>query len=686
MRQVLVKNGLSMGYLVQTAVSGSKKSCWEEASSQMHRLNKAQLALDQVTQRIVDGDTSEETLNEQAEALTAFEAAGGYNVDEKVASVLSGLGFAKEDYEKSCTEFSGGWQMKIALARLLLSEPEMLLLDEPTNHLDAKAKAWLGRYISSYDGTVVIVTHEEALLESARLTQVIEVRDQQAHMFRGSYDKFLEERVARVERAQKEYEEQQREIEKVLASPPRACRKSFRPCAVSIAHDILAMLCALAGICRRCSVSQLESYITRFGAKMSHAASAQSKKKALDRIERVQAPTDLEIVEDRAKLRFPRPQTCERDMITLKGATWGWNNQALYKDANIVIERGMRLVILGPNGCGKSTLLAALSGRLPLMAGSRSLAESLEMGVFTQDLAQVRRLHAVFGFENGRIVSDCRPIRCLAQDLDMDAVALDVVLEHVRHKDATITNERARAVMGALGLTGSKALQKIGTMSGGEKARVALSMFVLVPHNLLILDEPSNHLDMSTVQVLTEALQEYQGTIVVVTHNRPFCELLAPTHVATVLGSPGSQTVKIEERPLRASDWEGMEDAGSASGVPGASSRTMDRKMGTTTLSKKKGGGSATLKKGKNAVVEEEAPQRELFPWEMDGAIETGLKQNKQGKLVSVEKKLTPQQKKLEKMKNKAANDDEPQFKDKFEFQGKGGNGKAAKGKGKGKK
>merc|ERR1740138_714446 len=145
---------------------------------------------------------------------------------------------------------------------------------------------------------------------------------------------------------------------------------------------------------------------------------------------------------------------------------------------------------------------------------------------------------------------------------------------------------------------------------------------------------------MSTVHVLTEALQEYQGTIVVVTHNRPFCELLAPTHVATVLGSPGTQTVKIEERPLRASDWEGMEDAGSASGVPGASSRAMDRKMGTTTLSKKKGGGSATLKKGKNAVEEEEAPQRELFPWEMDGAMETGLKQNKQGKLVSVQKKL----------------------------------------------
>ena len=223
-------------------------------------------------------------------------------------------------------------------------------------------------------------------------------------------------------------------------------------------------------------------------------------------------------------------------------------------------------------------------------------------------------------------------------------------------------------------------------MSGGEKARVALAMFVLVPHNLLILDEPSNHLDMSTVQVLTEALQEYQGTIVVVTHNRPFCELLAPTHIATVLGDPGSQTVKIEERPLRPDDWAGMEADVSASGVPGSS--TMTRKLGTSTLSKKGGKGSTTLKKGSTTLKkEEEAPARELFPWEMDGAMDTGLKQNKQGKLVSVAKKLTPQQKKLEKMRNKASQSDEDGWdsEPKFDFADKGGK-KGKKGGKKGKR
>lgn len=464
----------------------------------------------------------------------------------------------------------------------------MLLLDEPTNHLDAKAKGWLGKYISAYEGTVVIVTHEESLLNSAALTQVVEVRDQKANIFRGSYSKFLEERVSRVQRAQKEYDEQQAEIE------------------------------------------HLEDYIRRFGAKFSHASQAQDKRKKLERIQakRVEAPTDLEIVEDRPPLHFPRPTFCERDMIQLKDASWGWNNKALYKNTDVQIERDMRMVVLGPNGCGKSTLLAALSGRLPLIDGTRRTAESLDIGVFTQDLAQ---------------------------DLDLEAVALDVVLETVRRKDPTITNQRARDVLGSLGITGGKALQKIGTMSGGEKARVALANFVLVPHNLLILDEPSNHLDVATVHVLTEALREYKGTMIVVTHNRPFCELLEPTHIATVVGEAGAQTVKVEERPLRPSDWAGMDADVSASGVPGGQ-RSMDRALGTSTLSKKKGGGSSTLKKGSQTIdMEEEEPVRELYPWETEGAMDTGLKQNKQGKLISKEKKLTPQQKKLEKMQSKGS-------------------------------
>mmetsp|Transcript_46102 Transcript_46102/g.108785 ORF Transcript_46102/g.108785 Transcript_46102/m.108785 type:complete len:772 (+) Transcript_46102:38-2353(+) len=573
---------MRMGYLIQSAVAGSERTAWQEASSQMIKLNKARDELEVSTAEITGGDTSERALNRMADAQTAFENAGGYNVEEKVASVLSGLGFGKDDFTKLCSDFSGGWQMKIALARLLLSEPDMLLLDEPTNHLDAAAKAWLGGYVAGYDGTVVLVTHEESLLTRAALTGIVEVRDERALVFRGSYDKFLIEREQRVLRAQTEWEQQQREI------------------------------------------ASLEDYITRFGAKASHAASAQSKQKMLDRIVRVPEPKNLEKPSARPNLRFPPPQFLEEEVLSLKKATWGWNEQPLYSDVNIDIVRGMRLAILGPNGCGKSTLLAALTGRLPLLSGERKLAESMEMGIFTQDLAQ---------------------------ELDLNQVAMDYVSKTVQDKDPSINLERVRAVMGALGLTGSKATQRIGTMSGGEKARVALSMFVLIPHNCLILDEPSNHLDVGTVEVLTEALQEYKGTVVVVTHNREFLELLAPTHIASVGGAPGSQKVTVEERPLRPSDWEGLPEE-EGGGVPGArkATITLGRSGGGAGVKKMGGGRQATAKPAKD----EEPAEREKYAWEADDALDTGMSINAKGQLVSKDnKKMTPQQKKKEKQQGK---------------------------------
>jgi ATP-binding cassette subfamily F protein 3 len=385
--------GMRMGYLVQTAVSGSTKTAWEEAASQMHRLNAAQAELDQATADITAGDTSDVALNRLADAQAAFEAAGGYNVEEKVASVLTGLGFAQEDFHKSCTEFSGGWQMKIALARLLLSEPDMLMLDEPTNHLDAAAKAWLGGYVSGYEGTVVLVTHEESLLDRAALTGVIEVRDEQAHVFRGDYRKFLVEREQRVLRAQSEYEQQQREI------------------------------------------AALEEYITRFGAKASHAASAQSKQKALDKIVRLPEPKTLAAPSAAPTLRFPPPQFLEMEALRLSQASWGWNDSPLYTGVDLTIERGVRLAVLGPNGCGKSTLLAALTGKLPLLTGERVEADSLQMGVFTQDLAQ---------------------------ELDLEQVALDHVLQTVQvhspiqngpaPQPAAVTNEFCKQVLARVSL------------------------------------------------------------------------------------------------------------------------------------------------------------------------------------------------------------------------------------------
>jgi ATP-binding cassette, subfamily F, member 3 len=228
----------------------------------------------------------------------------------------------------------------------------------------------------------------------------------------------------------------------------------------------------------------------------------------------------------RAKLVIPPPPKVLPALIKLRNATIGYTaDSPLVKNVDFTLTRGSRLVLLGPNGAGKTTVMRALTGQLPLLTGTREEGEGLSMGVFTQDLAQ---------------------------DLPQDEVALKYVLDSVRPRDMTISDQTARAALGALGLTGEKALRQIGQLSGGEKARVALAVFVLIPHNLLVLDEPSNHLDMATVEVLTDALAEYKGTLLVISHNRPFVERLRPTQVGIV--SQGK--LVVEERLLRPGDWE----------------------------------------------------------------------------------------------------------------------------------
>ncbi|CAM9132684.1 unnamed protein product [Laminaria digitata] len=243
----------------------------------------------------------------------------------------------------------------------------------------------------------------------------------------------------------------------------------------------------------------------------------------------------------KAKIRLPTPPACHTKQarskhdtyrysqlhtIVLDGASFGWGDAPpTATGVNLKLEKGQKLAILGPNGAGKSTLLKALAGVLPLSEGERNEGEGLKLGVFTQDLAQ---------------------------DLPQDAVALELVLDRVREHDATVSNEQARNILGSLGLTGPKALRKIGVLSGGEKARVALAIFVMIPYNLLMLDEPSNHLDAETLDSLVDAIKGWKGTVVVVSHNKDFVTRLAPTHTAVVEGG----VVKYLDRPPRASDWE----------------------------------------------------------------------------------------------------------------------------------
>jgi ATP-binding cassette subfamily F protein 3 len=451
--RVTLRGDAVIGWLPQTAVSGSTKTVWDEAKSQMASLDALRGRLEAAERAVERGDDG--AIERLDEAQNAFRIAGGWAADERIGEVLHGLGFGPDEWKRTCDTFSGGWQMRIALARLLLSEPNLLLLDEPTNHLDLHARSWLARYLDGYPHAVLVVSHDRHLLDRV-CKRIVELRGQELHAFTGNFTSWLRQREERIAQQQAAFESQQKEI------------------------------------------ARLERFVERFGAKATKASQAQSRQKVLDKMERIDAPE----AESKPRLRLPPAPGASYDVITLEKAAVGYGETVVLRDVDLAIERGMRIAVLGPNGSGKSTLLGALSARLPLSAGRRKLGKDVRIGVFTQDLAQ---------------------------DLPADGAPVEVVLARAPRA----TPGQVRAALGALGLTGDAALRPIGVLSGGEKARVALASFAVQPFDVLLLDEPTNHLDAVTVDVLVEALSEYDGALVVVTHDRFLVEQVA-THVVMV--------------------------------------------------------------------------------------------------------------------------------------------------------
>jgi ATPase subunit of ABC transporter with duplicated ATPase domains len=481
--KVIISQGAAVGYLEQTAVSGSSRSVAEEARSRMAATAAAaRLAAAEAAAGVAG--TSASAVFELAAARDAYEAAGGAGAERRLASVLEGLGFSRAQREQRCDALSGGWQMRVALARLLLSPagegrgPSLLLLDEPSNHLDAAAAAFLADYLRRSGAATLLVSHDGALLDGA-CDRLAEVRGGALHGYSGGYARFATERARRAE---------------------AAASKN-------------AKLDAEA--------AKLEDFVRRFGAKATKATAAKSKQKALDKLNAArEADPELAAAASigaaagpgdatKVALMLPPPPPGAAEAVILDRAAFGIDPDAAptLRDVSLVLQRKMRLIVLGPNGAGKSTLLAALAGRLPLRGGSRREGDGLSLGMFTQDLAQA---------------------------LPADAIAAQHVLAAARIAEPLLPDERARAALGALGLRGDAALRRIGDLSGGEKARVALAAFVLTPANVLLLDEPTNHCDATALEALTDALQEWPGALAVVTHNRAFAEALAPTHALTV--------------------------------------------------------------------------------------------------------------------------------------------------------
>jgi len=379
-----------------------------------------------------------------ADKLHELEILGGYNIHHKTEEILQGLGFPNADLQRPYKEFSGGWRMRVLLAKMILMNPDVLLLDEPTNHLDLPSIEWLEKYLQHYRGSVVIVSHDRYFLDRM-VTKIVELYQQQLHFYTGNYSYYLQEKIQRIELQKRAYENQQDYIR------------------------------------------QQEKFVERFKAKASKAAQAQSIMKRLDKIERIEN-TDLE--RPNMRINFTVGVTPGRVLCTLKDVSKSFGNVKIAEGARAEISRGDKIGLIGANGKGKSTLLRIVAG-VETFEGERIEGHNVKDAFYAQHQLEALNIN-------------------------------NTVLEEMRESGSGKTELELRTLLGCFLFSGDDVEKKIKVLSGGEKARVALAKTIVSKANFLLLDEPTNHLDIHSVDLLIESLNKYEGTYILVSHDRYF--------------------------------------------------------------------------------------------------------------------------------------------------------------------
>ncbi|WP_172634372.1 ABC-F family ATP-binding cassette domain-containing protein [Paraprevotella xylaniphila] len=448
---VAVSGGSTIGYLPQVMVLSDEHTVREEAEQAFSHISQMQERLDRMNQELADRtDYDSESYMALVEKFTheseRFQMMGGMNYQAELERTLMGLGFVREDFDRPTREFSGGWRMRIELAKLLLRRPDVLLLDEPTNHLDIESIQWLENFLATKANAVVLVSHDRAFINNVT-NRTLEISCGRVFDYKVKYDEYVRLRAERREQQLRAYENQQKEI------------------------------------------ADIKEFIERFRYKPTKAVQVQSRIKQLEKM----VPIEVDEVDNSAlRLKFPPALRSGDYPLICEGVRKAYGEHVVFHDVDLTIKRGEKVAFVGKNGEGKSTLVKCIMGEIPF-EGSLKLGHNVQIGYFAQNQAQL---------------------------LDGELTVFDTI-DRVAKGDIRL---KIRDILGAFMFGGEASEKKVKVLSGGERSRLAMIKLLLEPVNFLILDEPTNHLDMRSKDVLKDAIRDFDGTVVVVSHDREFLD------------------------------------------------------------------------------------------------------------------------------------------------------------------
>lgn len=441
-----------IGYFSQNIEEMAGRSALEEVMSASAAIEKVKNRITEIEAKLAEPMDEEEMtkiLEEYGELQAEFERRGGYSLETRAAEILTGLGIGPDDYHRPTESFSGGWKMRIALAKILAIQPDVLLMDEPTNHLDLESIVWLEQWLAQYEGSILMTSHDRDFMNRL-VTKIVEVANQAITTYSGNYDFYEREKSVR--------------MEQLIAAAKRQ-------------EDMLA---------------KEEEFIARFAARASHAAQVQSRVKKIEKIDRIEIPAEEKLIQ------FEWGQTPRGgdEVLRINNLTKIYKNpdgreKLVFQGASALVKRLDRVAVVGVNGAGKSTLLKIVTGQTEPSSGTYQLGPSIEVGYFSQNSLDI---------------------------LDPKSTIVDEV--HSYMPNASLGS--VRNLLGAMKFSGDDVEKKISVLSGGEKSRVVLATILAKPINFLVLDEPTNHLDIASREVLLDAIKKFQGSVMIVSHDRHF--------------------------------------------------------------------------------------------------------------------------------------------------------------------